>query len=228
MTTEIPAQTQTILWDLDGTLLDSFGAYREALTEILPGYGRPVPSEEVLLSNFHGSLEDALKGVMGVVEPDELQKIIGSLWRVQNRQFQLIEHYLCPDAMDLARHADQLDLRQIVVTNRDRAGGQLASPCSIVERSELKRYISHIVCGNDSEHRKPNPAVLNTLAADIDPSRTVVVGDQHVDAEFALYLGAMAVIVSRNGNTAALDEYARNDKVQVVSSLFDVRVSQSE
>ncbi len=227
MSAEIPSQTQTILWDLDGTLLDSFAVYREALAEILPGYGRSVPPVEALLSNFHGKLEDSLKGVVGGVEPDELQKIIGSFLEVQNRQYQLIEHHLCPDAMDLARRAHRLDLQQIIVTNRDHAGRQLASPRSIVERSELQKYISHIVCGDDGQYRKPNPAVLHKLADELDPSRTIVVGDQHVDAEFALNLGATAIIVTRNGKTAALDEYVGNDQVRVVSSLTDVCFSQS-
>lgn len=224
MTAVIPATTETIIWDLDGTLLDSFAVYRDALAEILPLYGRRVPGEGELLANFHGSLQESISGVLGEVNQEELLKIINSFLEVQNKHYEIIGHHLYADALALVRKAAVSQIRQIIVTNREHAGRQLASPRSIVERSSLKQYISAIVCGDDGEHRKPRPEVLGGLAATINPVKTVVIGDQHVDAAFALNLGSSAVIVDRGGSNRSLAEYANVDRIRIIQTLEAVQI----
>ncbi len=77
-----------------------------------------------------------------------------------------------------------------------------ASPRSIIERSKLNGIIDMVICGDDSQHRKPHPEVIAPLinGGEIVPERTVVVGDQFVDAEFARNIGSKALVVSRSKN----------------------------
>lgn len=62
-----------------------------------------------------------------------------------------------------------------------------------------KEIIDTVVSGDDSEHRKPKPAVISRLldSGQITPETTLVIGDQFVDGEFAKNLGARAVLVCR-------------------------------
>lgn len=58
--------------------------------------------------------------------------------------------------------------------------------------------------------RKPNPGMIHRAATDLalDPKRSYVVGDQNVDRELALRVGATPVLVRSNGNQLLVDPVA--------------------
>lgn len=225
----VTVEAKSIIWDLDGTLIDSFGIYTEVLAEILPQYGWPMPPEQTLIENYHGSLTDTISNVLGGVEPDELESIIQDFLQAQNGHYEIIDHHFYPDALEFAKRAHSKGLFQAIVTNRNHMGRLNASPLSIVERSVLKDLIDTVVCGDDTEHRKPSAAVVDTLLAEgkIIPEETVVIGDQYVDAELARNLGAKAILVNRGTQPIAhLDRLGKNwqNDVQIVRSLNEVTV----
>jgi phosphoglycolate phosphatase-like HAD superfamily hydrolase len=192
-------EIKTIIWDLDGTLIDSFGIFVEAMADILPKHGKVFPGEAVIAANYHGPLEEAIEDAAGGnLPPEELDAIKGEFLALQDTQYEIIEGHLFKDAEALARRAHEAGTTQVIVTNRDHVGRNNASPRSIVANSELIHYIDRVVCGDDSEHRKPKPEVLGDFK--YTPDETLVIGDQFVDAEFAYNIGAKAVLVARNGD----------------------------
>ena len=221
----------TVIWDLDGTILDSLGVLEDGLREVLPRYDITPPSHDVLVVNFHGSLESTINNVLGgAVEPSLLQAIVDDFLIVQDTYYGVIEEHLYPDAVDLMKRLHNAGKRQILVTNRGHEGRLRASPRSIVAHSELKDYVDAIVCGEDSEHRKPKRMVLDKLIADgLDLQTTMVVGDQFVDAEFAHNLEARAILVARNDTQIPHLERLPNgweSRVTIVTSLTNVQVAQ--
>jgi phosphoglycolate phosphatase-like HAD superfamily hydrolase len=219
------AKIQTIIWDLDGTLLDSFGLYGEMLQKILPGFNRRVPSIEVMQKNYHGTLDDAISAALGGVEEHILRPIVEKFLEVQDSYYAVIEGHLFKDAEELAARAHKAGVKQILVTNRNHAGHFRASPRNIVANSDLKKYIDLVICGDDSQHRKPKPDVLGDFRHIYVPHETLVIGDQFVDAEFAYNLGTQAVLVSRSGEEPHhLDRlsYDWRSHVSIVKSLDTV------
>jgi phosphoglycolate phosphatase-like HAD superfamily hydrolase len=215
-------QITTIIWDLDGTLLDSFGIYVDAMREILPQHGFEFPGEDIIAANYHGSLEDAINGAMGnTLSPEQVDAVKTDFLAMQDSQYEVIEGHLFKDAERLTRKAHKKGIRQILVTNRDHEGRNKASPRHIVANSELKNYIDLIICGDDSEHRKPKPEVLGDFRHIYVPEETLVIGDQYVDAEFAHNLGVKACIVKRNAEIPHLDRLTHDWKnhVTVVDNL---------
>ena len=214
----------TIIWDLDGTLVDSLGVLEEGLAKVLPSYNRPSPTHDVMLTNFHGRLEESISNALGGVGTNELEAIVQDFLVVQDLQYETVEHHFYPDAVDLARRAHIQNIRQILVTNRAHEGRLNASPRHIVAHSSLRDCIDLVICGDDSQHRKPQAAVLGECAATIDASNVLVIGDQHVDAEFAQNIGARAVIVDRrnvaDGGNERLNEHQNN--ITMVKSLDEV------
>lgn len=205
MSIVVPPNIRTVIWDLDGTLLESFGVFRDILTAILPRHDQPVPTEAVFRDNFYGSLSESIQGCL--TDPNEglLDIVVQDFLDTQDAHYELIEQYLYQDALGLAKRFEGRGMHQIIVTNREHAGRLRASPRSIVERSELSAFIDVIICGDECTERKPNPAVLGTLVQDgtVDPADTLVVGDQLVDAELAANLGARGIVINRNGEPSA-------------------------
>src|SRR5690242_8377074 len=119
---EIATDIQTIVWDLDGTLLDSFGIYRDCLNEVLQNHGRPVIEERVYRNNHHGHIEDSIADVLReagqTTTPAELSQIIRDFYLLDNAFIKNVDHHLFGDAVNLADQAHRSGKRQIVVTNR--------------------------------------------------------------------------------------------------------------
>jgi phosphoglycolate phosphatase-like HAD superfamily hydrolase len=227
---KLPVQAAAILWDFDGTIVDSFGVVMAVLEDILPTHGLVPPTPEVLARNYHGPLLDSISNSMGGLSPTLLEAIMVDFLEVQNKHYELIEHHLIPDALRLAQRAHQAGLIQAVVTNRDHQGRGLASPRSIVERSAYKPLISKVFAGDDGPHRKPNPALLGTFLEDnyLQPEDVLVIGDQFVDAELALNLGSGAVIVDPGDQGMVHAERLPagwQDRVSLVTSLDQVQLS---
>lgn len=219
-----------IIWDLDGTLVDSFGLYGEILAEILPRHGMPIPEESVLFHNYHGGLDESISNALGGnISSETLEVIVRDFLEIQHAHYEVVDHHLYPDALRLAKRAKEAEIFQVVVTNRAHEGRRNASPRSIVERSELGSFIDAVVCADDTEHRKPKREVVASLIQDgrLVPAETVVIGDQFVDAELARNLDAKAILVRRSDNPIAhMERLGSNweEYVTIVSSLDEVKV----
>lgn len=230
--TEIASDIQTIIWDLDGTFLDSFGIYRNCLNEVLRKLGRPEINEQIFRNNHHGFIEDSIANVLReagqTTAKAELAEIIREFYVLDNAYITDVDCHLFEDAVDLAEQAHKTDKRQLVVTNRphdtDRGNG---SPRNLVANSRLRDFVSDVLCGDDSEFRKPYREFLEArFGSDLaELGKIIVIGDQFVDAEFAHNIGCDAILVTRADRITHLERLDNwQDYVQIVPSLRDVKV----
>jgi phosphoglycolate phosphatase-like HAD superfamily hydrolase len=221
------ANIRTIIWDLDGTLLDSFGIHVDIMTQVLTKHGLPEPSFDELRHNFHGKLEESLRGLAGDVSDEKFAALLADFLKIDNEYMTDVNHHLLMDAVTLAKHAHESGMQQILVTNRahgvDRGN---ASPRNLVQNSVLCEYIDTVICGDEVEKRKPDPAVLGTLLDELQPQHTLVIGDQAVDARFAHNLSARVVLVDRLDEGIAhldsLEEPMAPDRMVIVKSLSEI------
>ena len=190
---------ETMVWDLDGTLIDSFSIFAEITQVVLAQQGLQVPSIETLAENFHGNLEDSINNAAGGLSDRQLERVVAAFLNIQDGYYEAIEHHLFPDALALAKKAKGHGIRQIVVTNRMHEGRMNASPRNIVANSSLHSLIDEIICGDDGPHRKP---LVEVFGGNEPPAEsTLVIGDQYVDIMLAHNLGARAIIVNRGSET---------------------------
>lgn len=227
----IPTEIKALIWDLDGTILDSFGIYVSLMHQVAPAFGLPLPSEQALRDSYHGSLPDSIQdGLGGVLSPSQLDAFVAEFLAKQPDHYLEVESHLIADGLDLSQRATARGLKQAIVTNRDHAGRGNASPRFIAANTSLKDHIHEVISGDDLDGiRKPDPRVVSKLLQtwQLQPSQVMVIGDQHVDAQLALNIGCKAIIVVRDG--AELAHAHKLDKgwqehVAVVESLADVTV----
>lgn len=204
---EITANTKAIIWDLDGTLLDSFEIYANVLAEALVLHQLPLPERSVLLTNFHGTLEDSIATALSLTDDKRLAAILSDFLVAQKQYYQVPDKHLFTDAVKLATRAAAAGLQQFVITNRTHTNRGSASPRHIIEHSRLAGAINDFVCSDENAFHKPDSRVALPLLAryGLQPSQVVVIGDQHVDAELAQNLGTRAIIVVRGEQSPHLD-----------------------
>lgn len=221
------SNVSAIAWDMDGTIIDSFKVLFAVTAEACKAFGKEMPSTDVFLRNFHGSLEDTLKTVLGLKTEQELEQIHTFFLENQEHHYHDLSEHLFEDALELSERAHKLGIRQVVVTNRAHTDRGLASPRSIVARSLLHGRVEEIMCGDDpGAYRKPDPRALRDWLNrnQIDSSNFLVVGDQVVDAQFALALHARAVLVKREQEMHHIDQLPQgwDTRITFVDSLDDV------
>lgn len=230
MRAEIASEIEAVVWDLDGTLLNSHSIYTELVTDIAPIFNLEPPSQEAYEANFHGTLnESILNAFEGRLLESQLDDFVEHFLEKQDSKYIEIEEHILTDALNLSKQLTLRGVKQAIVTNREHGSRGHASPRSIVERSSLKEHIQHIICGDETGARKPDQMVVGDLIEEwqIKPNKIIVIGDQHVDAQLALNMGSRAIIVTRNGSGLAhelLSEPDWRDRIAVVLSLDEVTV----
>lgn len=223
-----PNATKAILWDLDGTILDSPRLMRILVDELADSYSLERPADEKIAQNFHGSLSETLGNILGVTDQDNLVAMLGTFLVNQEHHYESIESHLLSDAVELMGRASTAGLKQAIVTNREHVGRGTASPRAIAKHSPLSEHISEVISGDDfALFRKPDPRIVEKVLTkwSVLPSEVVVIGDQFVDVQLAFNLGTQAIIVSRGSDELINSHHLPNgweESVSVVRSLHDV------
>ena len=175
-----------VVFDLDGTLVDSRRDIAESANELLAACGTP-PLEEAAVGGMVG--DGAARLVVRIFEavrrdppPDALARFLDIYERrllVHTRPYDGIVELLT----DLSRR-----MRLGVLTNKP-----LAATRRILDGLDLTRFFpAELVIGGDGPFpRKPDPAGLLHLAASAEApvGRTLLVGDSLIDWKTAIAAG---------------------------------------
>jgi len=228
MTVKIGPEIKVLVWDFDGTVINSFGIFFEITQTLAPQFGKPVPSQEVARKNYHGTLRDSIHSVFGGGMPDEeLDAATLAFVETQHSYYEEIDDHLIDDAIRLSNRALRKGLKQAIVTNRYHEGHGKASPREIVANTVLQDSIHAVLCGDDGQYRKPDPRVLADYlrSENLIAEKLLIIGDQFVDVQFAMNLHAQGILVMRDRDelvNSHLLEDGWQKYVSIVKSLDEV------
>jgi len=190
---------KTVLFDWDGTLLDSFPAGYHASVTVLRHFGIEVDRRR-FLETYSPNWYESYR-LLGV--PETEWSNADQLWRKTYHQ-QTSE--LFPFAAAVLERLRQAGLSLGLVTsgNRERVLHEL-------ERFRLRRLFSAVVCFEDTHEKKPHPAPLTRGLEQLSAaaSTAVYVGDRPEDIYMGQSAGTFTIgVESEYGPRVILQEAA--------------------
>ena len=174
-----------IVFDLDGTLIDSRRDLAESANEMLAGYGRaPLPVDEVAAMVGEGArllVERACRaGGLADVPPDALARYLGIYGR------RLLNHTRAYPGIGDALAQLSATATLAVLTNKPTEPAE-----RLVTYFKFVPAVSAVIGGDGAWPRKPDPSGLCALMTRFgaSPGATCLVGDSWIDAATARRAG---------------------------------------
>ena len=184
---------QLIIFDVDGTLVDSQHHIVAAQAQAFAANGLPAPSRATALSVVGLSLHEAFIALAGRDGPiDRLATAYKDAWATLRQQPDYAE-MLYPGAHEtLLRLAAHPGMRLAVATGKSRRG-----VAALLEAQEWEHLFASVQTADDHPS-KPDPSMIRAalLETGVAPSETVMVGDTSFDMAMAVSAGVRALGVA--------------------------------
>jgi phosphoglycolate phosphatase len=196
----MPRQFELLVFDWDGTLMDSAAAISESLQAACTDLGLPVPSRERARHVIGLGLTDALAYVLPELPTADYPRVLD--------QFRV--HFLRRDtgttlfagAKEMIRELHDAGFMLAVATGKSRRGLDRS-----LHATGLHGCFDTTRCA-DEGFSKPHPGMLEAVMDNLAtaPAATVMIGDTTHDLEMAKAAGVAAVAVTYGAHErAALD-----------------------
>ncbi|OFW97758.1 MAG: phosphoglycolate phosphatase [Alphaproteobacteria bacterium RIFCSPHIGHO2_12_FULL_66_14] len=192
----IAARFDTVIYDLDGTLIDSARDMCVAVSRVLADHGLPpITDQDARIFMGQGS-----KVTVGKAFAKNGRTLDDAALSAATREFvryyeaDPVSHTTAFDGVtDVVGRFDRLGLRQGVCTNKFERPARI-----ILEHLKLMPPISDVAGADTFPVHKPDPKHILMLLERMggNPERTVMIGDSIHDAEAAHSAGIPAVLVS--------------------------------
>lgn len=206
-----------VLFDLDGTLLDTAPEFVAAIARLREELGFEPPASAAI----RAVVSQGAAAMLRVAFPD---------WSESDRA--LLERFLAiyrerigeattmfPGVADVLARLERLGTPWGIVTNKPR---WLTDP--LLEHLRLARRPRVLVCGDTLERRKPHPdPVLHACRVlGVEPPRAILVGDDARDVESALAAGAIPVVADWGYSEPGGDAWGAAHRVRDADALIDL------
>ena len=186
---------RAVLFDLDGTLLDTIADLADAANLMLAELGRPARTQ-VEIHSFVG------KGIPNLVWRCMTEGARATETEVEAAVAVFRRHYalvngasttIYPGVLETLQTLRARDLRLAVVTNKAEA-----FTLPLLERMEIAHYFDTVVSGDTLPVKKPDPATVR-LACErlgVTPTQALMIGDSANDALAAQGAGMPVLLVT--------------------------------
>jgi phosphoglycolate phosphatase len=180
----IPAhELNLLIFDLDGTLVDSRLDLANSVNAMLRHYGKPDLPNDVIGSFIGNGAPMLVRRSLG--DPDDEQFVQEALlffmdyYRAHKLDTTYVYEGIFP-ALDaiLASRNGSAEVKMAVLSNKP-----VGPSRTIVEALGLQKYFFQVYGGNSFHTKKPDPAGVHALLSEagVRPEETVIIGDSEVD-----------------------------------------------
>ncbi|SDP64923.1 haloacid dehalogenase superfamily, subfamily IA, variant 1 with third motif having Dx(3-4)D or Dx(3-4)E [Streptococcus sp. NLAE-zl-C503] len=198
-------QKTAFIWDLDGTLLDSYEAILSGIEETFAQFAIPYDKEKVREFILKFSVQDLLEQV---AEERDLDAEVLNQVRAQSLSEKNAQVVLMPGAREVLIWADQAGIQQFVYTHKG------DNALTILRDLGLECYFTEILTNQSGFARKPSPeaAIYLLDKYQLNPDNTYYIGDRTLDVEFAQNSGIQSINFLESS-------YEGNQKIQALENI---------
>ena len=179
-------QKTAFIWDLDGTLLDSYEAILSGIEETYAQFSIPYDKEKVREFILKYSVQDLL---VQVAEERKLDVEVLNQVRAQSLAEKNAQVVLMPGACEMLDWTDQVGIRNFVYTHKG------DNAFTILNDLGLESYFTEILTSQSDFARKPSSEAATYLLGkyQLDSEKTYYIGDRTLDVEFAQNSGIQSI-----------------------------------
>ena len=194
------AQREVLLFDLDGTLVDSATDLHRAMNMSLNALQLPTVTEaQVRVWVGKGTAlfcQSALQHLTGKVDPAQQQQLLDTFLKIYNAD-PCVETQPFDGILEFLEWGLAQKKTMICVTNKPEAPAR-----AIVDQLGMTHYFADVIGGDRFEERKPHPRQLLHCVEQYAQSKdqVLMIGDSSNDVEAARRAGIDCVVVSYGYN----------------------------
>jgi phosphoglycolate phosphatase len=178
-------QLEALIWDLDGTLVDSAPDLASALNTILDMRGfatHSISTVRGMIGNGVPKLVERGFNAIGIrLDADQLNELV-TLFVREYTDCATDSTRPYPQVEETLQQLSKMNIPMGVCTNKPEAISR-----QILEGLGLSKYFSSIIGGDTTSARKPDPLPLLTCLQELvaKPSSSLMIGDSAVDVNTA-------------------------------------------
>lgn len=176
-----------IIWDLDGTLIDSYDVITDSIALTLREWHITMSLEEIRQHCIRFSTKSLFQqvGQQYGVAPEQLKLRYGQISGSKYRQIRRMEQ-----GREILEALCSRGIDNYVFTHR----GKTTIP--VLDHLGLTDFFQEILTSQSGFARKPNPEAISYLMRkyDLDPSNTWYVGDRTIDMQCAQNAGIKGIL----------------------------------
>jgi phosphoglycolate phosphatase len=203
-----PQSIQLVIFDLDGTLIDSRLDLVHSVNAALRHIGRETLPEDVIASYVGDGAPVLIQRALGGETVDEATVCKGLEFFLAHYREHKLDHTTVysgiVEALRAIQNAGNGSPRKLAVLSNKPVNPSRA----IVEALGLGPFFSQIYGGNSFATKKPDPEGANALLAEfgVKPEQAVIVGDSHVDIRTGRNAGIRTIGVTYGFAPHTLDQ----------------------
>lgn len=202
---------RAFIWDLDGTLLDSYGIIVDGLYETYLEYGIECDKENIhrhvikySCSSFIHSMEKETK-----ISFETMKERYSEISGEKKLGIQPIPH-----AKEILSDLKEQGDRHFVFTHRGK------STDAVLQNLNLKEYFEEVITSQENFARKPAPDAIHYLIQkyQLNPANTFYVGDRSIDMECAKNAGVKGILYlepNGYGEKSGFESYVVGDLLEI-------------
>jgi beta-phosphoglucomutase len=210
--------TPAIIWDVDGTLLDTAEHHFRAWEQWAGEAGFPFTRQD--FANTFGMRNPEVIRLLFLPDAtdDEASKVAFDKEELYREAVRRDGTELLPGVRNLLQEFRQRGWKQAIGSSAPRMNLEL-----LLDVTDIRAYFDAVVSGNDVSIGKPNPEVFLTAAAQLDtsPENCIVIEDAVVGVQAAVAAGMRCIAVTCAGHHSA-EALSAAGAARVVETLEEV------
>ena len=164
-----------LLWDLDGTLFDTYSAFTAAFLATCADWGH-FPEHKFVHSLAEVSLTHCVITLAKIYQQTE--EVVEQGFSQHYAAIPYPQQPLMPGALALCAYIRSLGGKNVLVTHRG-----ISSTLGLLEAHDLKPMFEDLIAGNDNYPKKPDPSSMLTILArnGLIATEVLAIGDRQLD-----------------------------------------------